>query len=784
MSRLRRDYDESIFQESNNEKIDDFKECGNGCGSKDGKSITFGTESAKKSKKRDVVDDVEECGDGCGTKVGFGKESADTTANDTAGDMDDGDPGSSDIDTTTEAATPKKSKKQDTDLEFDDDEECEDGECDDDDDADEFDKDIDEKPKKKSKKKKSKKTDTDVDLDDDADDDFNMDDSDSDKDECDDEKCDDGECDDDECDEKPKKKSKKKGVSDDDSDEDVDFDEEGFLDFFKRKKKADVSDPELAKMKQQREDAARKLQSSSNMSGADKAARIREARLALTQEEVSSSYSPKPGMAEHDDTVKEYALESYLNQISEDQLKTERQIMTSMIDDLYKEYMLSDFYGDDVVVESDEETIEDGEEVVQERFFGGTGKTAAGLVKPVAKGAKRILDFKNGVPRKGIIRNVVHRTSKDLKKGGVLYKLVAWPFLVIKNLVQTLYHKTKSFIAYKGLLIGIEVKINREIAKIRKRARNMPKMALAGGAGYATAALASIAKGEPLPLKPTDFIASEGAKLVEELGRDTMLRALTSRLADAIEESPEKIRAAIQQGKDKVGKVTPEMGKNAKPVLTMNQNKITMEGLVNMNGISKMMDDIDDWADIAEGVALGVRSGDESCVSGYLSKIKQMEETYMPDGKLNLGIIFNAKSGAVKIADFYEELASKLTEKTKKLEKGLEKITGLENAVKEGNISIASDTEKGLAELNTSVQHTCNAFVEMIDSIDDLGKYVMNTMETYLGCLEQTESALANGKGRDDGEMTSNHDEPEFKPKKKRHKLFGKKDLEEDDVDA
>ena len=478
---------------------------------------------------------------------------------------------------------------------------------------------------------------------------------------------------------------------------------------------------------------------------------------------------------------KEYTVESYIDQIEEDQLQMEREIMTSMMEDLYKEYLMTD-YVEDLFVESEEEVVEDNQEVVQERFFGGAGKQGADLVKPVAKGARKLVDIKHGVPRRGIIRNVIHRTNKDLKKGGMLYKLVAWPFLVIKNLVQTLYHKTKSFVMYKGLLIGIEVKINREIAKIRKRARNLPKMAMAGGIGYATAAVAATAKGEPLPLKPLDFITSEGAKLVEELGRDTMIRALTSKLADAIEESPEKVREVISKNKEKMDHVTPEMGRDAKPVITMNQNKITVEGLVNMRGIDVMMKDIDRWAEITEGVVLGVRSGDESCVQNYLNKMKDIESNYIGDnGSLKMDMIFNAKSGAVKLADFYEELASKLTEKAKKLDKGLEKITGLENAVKEGNVSVASDTERALAELNNSIQHTCNAFLEMIDSIDDLGKYVMNTMTTYLGCLEQTAANMTgNAKGRNDDSVSEDDNgTQEFKTKKK-HKLFGKKELEEE----
>ena len=162
--------------------------------------------------------------------------------------------------------------------------------------------------------------------------------------------------------------------------------------------------------------------------------------------------------------------------------------------------------------------------------------------------------------------------------------------------------------------------------------------------------------------------------------------------------------------------------------------------------------------------------------------MKSLEEKYIPNGKLNSSIIFNSKSGAVKIADFYDELASKLTAKTKQIEKGLEKITGLEVSLKDGNVSIAEDTQKSLAELNTAAQHTCNAFLEMIESIDDLGKYITTSMNSYLGCLQQTSACLESA-GKQKGGTVSKTEEPtseEDEPKKKhRHKLFGKKELEE-----
>lgn len=697
-----------------------------------------------------------------------------------------------------ESSKTKKNSKQDVDFDDDFDEDEEDIEdtdedTDDDDDIgdvdldDDSDEDDEDKPKKKSKKKKSKSKKKDDDECDDCDDD-DCDDSSKDDDDVDfEEECGDG-CTGKGCrDIAPPRVRQEDGDDanlddasagdadmggNEDSSEgssfdtecgDVDREQEGFLgNMFKKKDKPDKA-------------FNKEVEDAKNITDpAEKAKRTAE--LLKKHQGVVD----KVGM--------EYALIPSIDMYSEEQLKTERQIMTALMEDLYKEYLMDEFISSEEIVTESETESNNEDEVYQERFFGGTGKQAAGVVKPIAKGAKRLNDMKHGVGRHGIIRNVVHRTQKDLKKGGVVYKLLTWPFLIIKNLVQTLYHKTKSFVMYKGLLLGVEVKINREISKIRKRARNLPKMALAGGIGYATAAAASLAKGEPLPLKPTDFIASEGAKLVEELGRDSMIRALTAKLAEAIEESPEAIRAVLakqKEGKGR-GKVTPDMGKDAPPVITMNQNKITVEGLINMRGIDEMLNDIDQWADITESVVIDVRSGDEASVRSYLDKMESMESKYMKDGKLNLEMIFNSKSGAVKIADFYEELSSKLTDKTKKLEKGLEKITGLENAIKEGNVQVASDTEKSLAEINASIQHTCNAFLEMIDSIDDLGKYVMSTMETYLDCLEGTSAALGNTKG---GSSNDNVDDEVDEPKEKKHhhKLlhFGKhKKDKEDDVDA
>lgn len=780
------------------------------CGDQKQASVTFGTESAKpkkrSKKKLDTdIDFEEECGDGCrgGSCIGFKKEAADatSTSTDTTGDTNfdsgDTDIDTGDVDTTdfsSESAKPKKKKKikegtdtnfTDDDIDLDDkpsdsekekddnDDECDDDSCDEpktkkkkakqDTDL----EDEEDKPKKKSGGKKKKKSTGDLDLDNLDDEDF--DDSDDDEEE---EEDDDPEV--------------------DDEDDDIDFDEEAFFGFGKKKNEP-KEDKWLTDEKKRREEASKHLNDSKNMSGADKAASIRKARMAMGDPSVkvkfgteSSDYDREDGV-EHSDKITEYMIENYIDKIEEDQLRMERAIMTSLIEDLYKEYAMSDFINfeddEEIVEEADEEYINEEDEIVQERFFGGTGKTVKNTAKPVAKVAKKLNDHKHGVGRKGIIRNVVHRTKKDLKKGGILYKLLTWPFLIIKNLVQTIYHKTKSFVMYKGLLTGIEVKVNREIAKIRKSARNLPKVALASGIGFATTALTSVAKGEQLPIKPADFIASEGAKLVEELGRDSMIRAITSKLADAIEDSPEKVREVIRQNKEKAAQVSHEAGQHAKPILTMNQDKVTMQGVVNVQGVNGMLDDIDEWVNITETVVTNVRAGDEASVTQSLSKMKSLEEKYIPNGKLNSGIIFNSKSGAVKIADFYDELASKLAEKTKQIERGLEKITGLEVALKDGNVSVAEDTKKSLAELNTSIQHTCNAFLEMIDSIDDLGKYVTTSMNSYLGCLQQTNACLEN-MGKQKGGTVSKTSEPtseeDLSKKKHRHKLFGKKELEEE----
>ena len=452
----------------------------------------------------------------------------------------------------------------------------------------------------------------------------------------------------------------------------------------------------------------------------------------------------------------EYMVSS-LDNAAIDSLDAERQVMTAMAEELYKEYLMIDYnLSDDCYAEyATEEDSDDDEEVVQERFFGGTGKSAADLAKPVVKGAKRLNDIKHGVGRHGIIRNVVHRTKKDLHEGGTVYKLLTWPFLLLKNTVQTVYHKTKSFITYKGLLLGVEVKINHEIKKLRKNFRNIPKAALAGGIGYATTTLNSMAKGEGAQLDPIEFIAHEGSNLIAELGHDTMLRALTNKLADAVENSPEKIREVIaNRNKGTKEKLTPSDGENASTILSIKDNKITAEHLVNLVGINGMIDDIDRWSDICENVARDVSNGNDGNISGYLTQAKSIQDKYMDNDKVNYNIIYSKNSASVKISDFYAEFADKLVDKAKSLEKGLDKISGLENVIKDSEGKLSETTEKTLAELNVVMQHTCNAFMEIIGTLDDLGKYVANTMNQYLNCLTAANSIKANknAKNNDDEE--------------------------------
>lgn len=461
-----------------------------------------------------------------------------------------------------------------------------------------------------------------------------------------------------------------------------------------------------------------------------------------------SDISDATGADEAD--VSDATLEFYINKLDKitlESLANEREVMYDMACELFKEYQMIEYNL------SEEMIAQESGDYYQERFFGGTGKQAADLVKPVARAAKKINDYKHGVPKHGIIRNVAHRTGKDLHGHGFLYKLITWPFLILKNTVQTLYKKTKSFIVYKGLLIGVEVKINREIRKLRKNLKNVPKTALAGLAGYAATSLASVAKGEGLPLNPIEFIATEGATIIDQLGQDTMLRALTSKLADVVENSPEKIKEFLSKHKESNGSgehLTPEMGKNADTVLSVKEDKIIAEHLININAINELVEDIDKWGEICDKVSTDLSSGNESNIDTYLDQARTMEKKYFDGENINYSNIYSKNASAVKISDFYTEFSEMLVEKTKSLEKGLNKITGLDNQLKAVSDKITEQTEKNLAELNKLMQHNCNAFIEIIDTLDDLGKYVMNTMNQYLNCLSTAATQIKDGvkKGR------------------------------------
>jgi hypothetical protein len=167
-----------------------------------------------------------------------------------------------------------------------------------------------------------------------------------------------------------------------------------------------------------------------------------------------------------------------------------------------------------------------------------------------------------------------------------------------------------------------------------------------------------------------------------------------------------------------------------------------------------MIDDIDRWSDICENVARDVSNGNDGNISGYLTQAKSIQDKYMDNDKVNYGIIYSKNSASVKISDFYAEFADKLVDKAKSLEKGLDKISGLENVIKDSEGQLSDTTEKTLAELNVVMQHTCNAFMEIIGTLDDLGKYVANTMNQYLNCLTAANSIKANrnAKNTDDEE--------------------------------
>ena len=535
-----------------------------------------------------------------------------------------------------------------------------------------------------AKSKKDKDDDLDVDVDEDEDN--------CDEDECDD-KCDE---DDDECESKSKKKkSSKKSKKDENEDKDDESPEdEDDVDFKDEAMHPTKASPDFV----------------------------------------------KPAIKEHDDLQSEYAVDL----LRQEELRTERQIMTSLIDAIYKEYEIMetcpDYFEEFYEEDSDDEY---DEEIVQERYFGGLGHKAANIAKPIVKAGKHMNERKNGVGKKGLIRNTLHRTKKDLKKGGFVYKLLTWPFLLIKNLAQTIYHKIKAFTAYKSTMRAIEVNINKQITLVKKNIASVPGMATAAGVGYVATSVASIAKGEGLQINPLEFIMSEGSKIIESLGQDSMLRGLTYSLANAFENAPEKIGVVLKASRNASNaqsnqKVTPDMANDSRNILTVTDGHTRMQGVVNMKAIDQFMDDIDEWGDIAEKMIDDISDKNVSNIEAKIKKLEEIEDRYVSHGKLKTDAIFSEKGETIKVADFYQEFSSKLEAKVKQLENGLKSVSEIESSMSSEANEISEDMKKIITQANTLIQHTCNSFMEIIDTIDDLGKYTVNTMHKYLNCLEQT----------------------------------------------
>lgn len=756
------------FEEECGDKIEYEKECG------DNQPVQFKDESAKPKKKskkdvdvdfddedEDIDDDTEDDDEKDEDDSGLD----DVDVDDVDVDMDDDDDDEDEKPSKSKSKKNKKNSKKDVDIDDNEEDDKDDDEDDDEDNDEDDDVDFEDEcgdPANKSDinfkeegffdrfKKKDKKRDVDFNDDEDEDEDDGGED---------DEVGFDTECGDVNC----KKES---------GDEKIDFDEEGFFDRFRRKKNPNMAidddDHSYEATKSRMKGAAKKMSDdASSMKGDDDLESLRKKALSTTdmreraelmkqinektrvgvtkeEAEIPDNQGPKETEGDGPDSgYVDYVVRN-LDKIEEVQLESERQALTALIDSIYKEYLTDDFdVSDEYFIEMDDDTQYDGEDqYYQERAFGGVGSDVKKLAKPMAKAAKKLNDMRHGVGKHGLIRNTINRTGKDLKRGGIIYKILTFPFLIIKNFVQTIYHKIKSFAEYRSALRTIEVTVNHQITKLKRNVRNVPKAAAAEGIGYVATSAAGLAKDGKLPLKPDQFLASAGARLIEDLGRDNMLRALTSKLAGAIEESPEAIREVLSKGNKNPKGLTPEDGESD-VVLSVNSNKVTVEGLVDMKGIETMLDDIDEWCEIVHGLVTDVNAGDESSVKQYLDKCKDIEDTYIgSDGKLDASVIFNSHAGSVKLSDFYAEISSKLAEKAKMLERGLDELSKFDQSIKSGNLQVASDTQKTIAELNASIQHTCNAFVELINSIDDLGKYVIDTMHSYVNCLEATSAIL------------------------------------------
>jgi hypothetical protein len=491
-------------------------------------------------------------------------------------------------------------------------------------------------------------------------------------------------------------------------------------------------------------------------------------------EHTESSYTKIDGLKEHSDLGFEFAVLQW-NAIGEDQLRTERQVLGELTDVLYKECMLEQYVDLDEI--DDEE-----DEFVQERYLGGTGRKVRNIAKPLVSVGKSLHDRKYNIHRFGLIRNTFSRTGDDLKARNPIYVILMGPLYILKNLFQTIGYKTRSYSAYRSILSALEVKLNREITHIKKNVANSPKEAQASSIGFVATTAANAAKGETVSLNPIDFLKHEGSRLIENIGNDNLLHGLTYKLANALENQELDIPNMLTEINAKKSKKIPtDANTQGKNILYMKDGNMVMDGVVSMKGIDQFLMDIDKWSEITNAVVEDVKEGKDKSISSYRKEMNKIEDRYVKDGKLRSDMIFRAKSNAVKITDFYEELASKLTDKANGMKESLTKLSELDTALKEGTIELDSDIKKEMTELNQSIQHTANAFVEIMEALDELGKYVKNTMNTYLSTLQDASKDMTS-RGKADPSAHVEKDDG----KKKHHKLFRRKmkTEEEDEIDA
>lgn len=688
-----------------------------------------------------------------------------------------------DLSFTKEGATRKKKKTDIEDIELDDEDEDKDEDTEDDEDSDDdgdFAEDLDKKKsgKKKSSKKSSKKK-----------------------------KDDDEECDDDECDDKDDEKdSDDEGKDDED---DLDFEGESFgfeLEAARRKRKKKVEDGEevgfegesarrIKKSKSidfdeecgdgcikntnesvnpvgntnnnddeelgfEAEGFAKKIKNSAKKAGK----KIKKEAKHWGKDLKDAGEDMLDGLvdlgediADEAKDIVDYAVEDPIGRVFEEQLQAERDVMTQYIDGLYKEYeMIEAGYGGEYefVDEYESDEVPDDTEVVQEKWFGGIGHDVKKVVKPVAKIVKKVDDRKHNVQRFGLIRNTFARNADDLRGHSFLFKFLTWPFLLVKNLIQTIYFKIRNFVRYKSLLIGIEVKINKTISRVKRNIKNYPTQLSGRAAGYVAAAGISLATGKGLPLDPVQFIANEGAAFVDAIGQDTMIRGLTSRLSRAIENSPQAAKQALAEykqskggkakegGSSDNGKISPDEARGVKPIITINGEKLTVNSLLNKPGIDKMLVDIGEFGKLAEDLCRSMRGGQEEDAKSCLARAKKFEKMYIKGDQVNASVIYSKKGGGVTITTFYDEISSKLKERAGQLEEAMHNLDTLNKEIKSNKVQVSAKTEKRLVEIQKSMQHTANAFTELINSLDDLGAYVVDTMNTYVKCLNVGVAAL------------------------------------------